>query len=123
WYPRMLAYFGPSEKGKPLSNALKWRIKCDTNDDLREAWLDKIVPLLSSLGYTIHDPLLKKDEHTGRWNYTEVDWEEVKRVINGGGPYSAYWKEKVKKSYEETAWIRDVVDRYNAMQAAAVAGA
>ncbi|OUM93137.1 MAG: hypothetical protein BAA00_05375 [Parageobacillus thermoglucosidasius] len=119
----MLAYFGPSEKGKPLSNALKWRIKCDTNDDLREAWLDKIVPLLSSLGYTIHDPLLKKDEHTGRWNYTEVDWEEVKRVINGGGPYSAYWKEKVKKSYEETAWIRDVVDRYNAMQAAAVAGA
>ncbi|MDI3328090.1 MAG: 1,2-phenylacetyl-CoA epoxidase subunit A [Alicyclobacillaceae bacterium] len=120
WYPRMLAYFGPPEKGEPPVDALRWRIKCDTNDDVREAWLEKIVPLISSLGYTIHDPLLKKDERTGRWSYTEPDWEEVRRVINDGGPRSAYWKEKIRKCYEETRWVRDVVSRYSAGQAAAV---
>jgi ring-1,2-phenylacetyl-CoA epoxidase subunit PaaA len=32
------------------------------------------------------DPKLKKNESTGKWDYTEPDWDEFKRVINGDGP-------------------------------------
>lgn len=118
WYPRMLAYFGPSEKGKAPSNALKWRIKVDTNDTIRTRWLDKIVPLVESLGYKIQDPELSKDTKTGTWSYTEPKWEEVKAVINGGGPSSEYWRESVSKSYENYQWIRDLMNKKSKNQTA-----
>ena len=35
---------------------------------------------------TIPDPKLKPNETTGKWDYTEPDWKNFKRVINGDGP-------------------------------------
>lgn len=113
WFPRMLAYFGPPESNDGGNLALRFRVKVDTNDTIRNRWLDKIVPLVQSLGYTIHDPLLAKDELTGVWTYTEPDWNEVKAVINGGGPRSEYWRNKVKESYENSRWIRELIHNRN----------
>jgi ring-1,2-phenylacetyl-CoA epoxidase subunit PaaA len=113
WYPRMLAYFGPSEKGKPLSNALKWKVKVDTNDDILQMWLDKIVPLIESVGYKVNDPKLHKDEVTGQWSYTEPDWQAVKKIVNEGGPRVNEWKSIVEKSFRETSWVREIVRKAN----------
>jgi ring-1,2-phenylacetyl-CoA epoxidase subunit PaaA len=49
---------------------------------------------------------LKKNEETGLWNYTEPDWEEFKRVINGGGPCNAERLAVRRTAEEKGRWVR-----------------
>lgn len=109
WYPRLLAYFGPSEAGKPLSNALRWRIKVDLNDTIREQWLTKIVSKIHALGFEIHDPLLKETSE-GKWSYTMPDWNEVRYVIDGNGPRSHHWTTFIADCYGNTQWVRTIME-------------
>ena len=37
------------------------------------------MPQIWELGLTVPDPKLRKDEETGVWEYTEPDWDELKR--------------------------------------------
>ncbi|MEH7114997.1 Phenylacetic acid catabolic protein [Neobacillus niacini] len=111
WFPRMLAYFGPSDRDKPKNHAMKMRVKVDFNDTIRDNWLNKIVPLVKSLGYQINDPQLLKDKETAYWSYTMPNWEEVKHVLKGNGPCSEYWRKKVEKSYESSRWIRELAKK------------
>ena len=67
------------------------------------------VPKVWELGLTIPDNKLRKNEETGKWEYTEPDWEEFKRVINGDGPCN---KERlaVRKTAEERGrWVRKAI--------------
>jgi ring-1,2-phenylacetyl-CoA epoxidase subunit PaaA len=57
----------------------------------------------------VPDPRLRKDEQTGRWHYSEPDWEELKRVVTGHGPRSADRLEFRRIAREETSWVRDVM--------------
>lgn len=109
WWPILVAYFGPPDAASVHTQpAMRWRLKVNTNDEVRQAWFTFIVPVLQGLGLTPPDPKLRYDSELGRWEYTEPDWAEVKAVINGGGPRSAYWKELVRKAYERDGWVRHV---------------
>ena len=82
------------------------KVKMATNDECRQQFLDMYVPKIWELGLTIPDEKLKKNEETGEWEFTEPDWEEFKRVINGDGPCN---KERlaVRRTAEERgAWVR-----------------
>ena len=109
-WPPLMHFFGPSDKISTHTEILmKWKVKMGTNDDMRNQFLDMYVPKILELGLTIPDTKLKKNEETGRWDYTEPDWEEFKRVINGGGPLN---KERlaVRKSVEENGeWLRRAI--------------
>jgi ring-1,2-phenylacetyl-CoA epoxidase subunit PaaA len=35
---------------------------------------------------TFPDPNLRKNPDTGVWEFSDPDWDEFKRVINGDGP-------------------------------------
>jgi ring-1,2-phenylacetyl-CoA epoxidase subunit PaaA len=77
-----------------------------SNDDCRQQFLDMYVPKILEIGLTIPDPKLRKNEETGKWEYTEPDWDELRRVINGDGPCN---KERlaVRRAAEENgAWVR-----------------
>ena len=63
-----------------------WRIKSQGNDEARQQFLDGYVPQIWELGLTVPDPALRKDEETGRWHYTEPDWDELMHVVTGHGP-------------------------------------
>jgi ring-1,2-phenylacetyl-CoA epoxidase subunit PaaA len=87
---------------------MRWKVKMGSNDDMRNQFLDMYVPKIWELGFTIPDPLLRKKED-GQWAYTEPDWEEFKRVINGDGPCN---KERlaVRRIAEERGkWVRDAL--------------
>ena len=107
WWPPMMHFFGPSDKISVHSEVLmRWKVKMATNDAMRQQFLDMYVPKIWELGFIIPDPNLKKNEANGQWEYTEPDWEEFKRVINGDGPCN---KERlaVRKTAEERgAWVR-----------------
>lgn len=107
WWPPMMHFFGPSDKISAHTEILmKWKVKMASNDDCRNQFLDMYVPKIWELGLTIPDPNLKKDESTGKWEYTEPDWEEFKRVINGDGPCNAERLAVRRMAEERGRWVR-----------------
>ena len=110
WWPPIMHFFGPPDKASVHTEILmKWKVKMATNDDCRQQFLDMYVPKIWELGLTLPDPLLAKNKETGKWDFTEPDWEEFKRVINGGGPLN---KERiaVRRTAEERGkWVRDAL--------------
>jgi ring-1,2-phenylacetyl-CoA epoxidase subunit PaaA len=110
WWPPMMHFFGPSDKISAHTEILmKWKVKMATNDDMRNQFLDMYVPKILELGFSIPDPKLRKDQETGRWEYTEPDWEEFKRVINGDGPCNRERLEVRRIAEERGRWVREAL--------------
>jgi ring-1,2-phenylacetyl-CoA epoxidase subunit PaaA len=107
WWPPIMHFFGPSDKISSHTEILmRWKVKMASNDDMRQQFLNMYVPKIWDLGLTLPDENLKKNELTGKWEYTEPDWEEFKRVINGHGPCNAE-RLAVRAYAEENAkWIK-----------------
>jgi ring-1,2-phenylacetyl-CoA epoxidase subunit PaaA len=76
---------------------------------MRNQFLDMYVPKIWELGFTVPDPNLKKNAETGRWEYTEPDWEEFKRVINGDGPCNKERLEVRRIAEERGRWVREAL--------------
>ena len=122
WWPPMMHFFGPSDKISAHTAVLmKWKVKMATNDDMRNQFLDMYVPKIRELGFTIPDPDLKKDAETGRWHYTEPDWEEFKRVINGDGPCNRERLEVRRIAEERGHWVREALKTPRAVYVAPLA--
>lgn len=110
WWPPMMHFFGPSDKISAHTETLmRWKVKMATNDDMRNQFLDMYVPKIRELGFTIPDPLLHKDPETGKWKYTEPDWEEFKRVINGDGPCNQERLAVRRVAEERGRWVREAL--------------
>jgi ring-1,2-phenylacetyl-CoA epoxidase subunit PaaA len=107
WGPLMTFHGNPiAAEEDPM---YEWRIKSQANEDARQQFLDGYVPQIWELGLTVPDAQLHKDEETGRWRYSEPDWDELKHVVTGHGPRTAERLAFRRMSLEETAWVRDVV--------------
>ena len=88
---------------------IHWKIKAKTSEELRQEFLSIYVPRIRELGLTIPDPALRLDEGTGRWQYTEPDWAELKSVVTGHGPASHDRLEFRRVNFAETQWVRDAL--------------
>ena len=107
WWPPMMQFFGPSDKISAHTEVLmKWKVKMASNDECRNQFLDMYVPKIWELGLTIPDKNLKKSEETRQWEYTDPDWEEFKRVINGGGPCNKERLAVRAMAEERGRWVR-----------------
>jgi len=105
----MMHFFGPSDKISAHTEVLmRWKVKMGTNDEMRNQFLDMYVPKIWELGFTIPDPNLKKNE-SGKWEYTEPDWEEFKRVINGDGPCNKERLEVRRVAEARGKWVREAL--------------
>ena len=107
WWTPIMHFFGPSDKISEHTEVLmKWKVKMATNDDMRQKFLDEYVPKIWDLGLTIPDKKLKKNNKSGKWEYSEPDWEEFKRVINGDGPCNKERLQVRRWAEEHGAWVR-----------------
>ncbi|MFC2188690.1 1,2-phenylacetyl-CoA epoxidase subunit PaaA [Peijinzhouia sedimentorum] len=107
WWAPMMHFFGPPDKMSVHTETLmKWKVKMASNDDMRQQFLDMYVMKIREIGLTIPDPNLRKDPETGKWIYTEPDWEEFKRVINGDGPCNKERLAVRRMAEERGAWVR-----------------
>jgi ring-1,2-phenylacetyl-CoA epoxidase subunit PaaA len=87
---------------------MKWKVKLASNDDMRNQFLDMYVPKIWELGLTFPDPNLRKNEND-IWEFSDPDWDEFKRVINGGGPCNAE-RIAVRRYAEEAGrWVRQAL--------------
>ncbi|WP_027235069.1 1,2-phenylacetyl-CoA epoxidase subunit PaaA [Leisingera caerulea] len=107
WYPSLMM-FGPSDKDSVHSaQSMKWKIKMNTNDELRQKFVDQTVPQAEYLGLTIPDPDLKWNEERGHYDYTDPDWSEFFDVIQGNGPCNVDRLAARNKAWDDGAWVRD----------------
>lgn len=105
WFPLVLAYFGPRDRDNPRFDNLRYRVKVDLNDTVRDRWLDKMIPVIEGVGLRLPDPALRRGED-GTWDFTEPDWAEVRRVIAGEGPVSLERRALVERRFTTKRWLR-----------------
>jgi ring-1,2-phenylacetyl-CoA epoxidase subunit PaaA len=107
WGPLMQMHGPPTDPARDKD--LHWRIKAKNNEQLRQEFLSIYVPRILELGLRIPDPALSFDGGTGRWQYTEPDWAELKAVVTGHGPASEARLGFRRVNYAETQWVRDAL--------------
>jgi ring-1,2-phenylacetyl-CoA epoxidase subunit PaaA len=107
WGPLMQMHGPPTDPARDKD--LIWRIKSKHNEQLRQEFLSIYVPRIRELGLTIPDPQLRHDPESGRWQYTEPDWAELKHVVTGHGPRSQERLAFRRLTYDETRWVRDAI--------------
>jgi ring-1,2-phenylacetyl-CoA epoxidase subunit PaaA len=107
WYPSLMM-FGPSDKESVHSaQSMAWKIKMNTNDELRQKFVDQTVPQAEYLGLTVPDEHLKWNEETGHYDFSEPDWEEFFQVLKGNGPCNRERLEARNKAWDEGRWVRE----------------
>ena len=107
WYPSLMM-FGPSDKDSVHSGqSMAWKIKMNTNDELRQKFVDDVVPQAEYLGLTIPDPDLVWNEDRGHYDFSDPDWSEFFDVLKGNGPCSAERLEARNKAWDDGAWYRE----------------
>ncbi len=116
WWPTLMM-FGPHDSDSPNSATLiRWGIKTKTNDELRQEFMNKIIPELHELGLSLPDHDLHFDETTTNWVGGEIDWDEFWRVVKGHGPCNKERMEARSRAHEAGQWVRQAVEAYSQRQ-------
>ena len=112
WWPSIMM-FGPHDSDSPRTgNAMKWKIKRKTNDELRQDFIDKTVAQAELIGLKIPDPDLKWNEERGSYDFGEIDWDEFWGVVNGNGPCNEQRLNHHIKAHEDGEWVRKAAKAY-----------
>jgi ring-1,2-phenylacetyl-CoA epoxidase subunit PaaA len=107
WFPSLMM-FGPSDADSVHSTqSMAWKIKMNTNDELRQKFVDQTVPQAKYLGLTVPDPDLKWNEEKGGYDFTEPDWNEFYDVLKGNGPCNTERLAARNKAWDDGKWVRD----------------
>ena len=112
WYPSLMM-FGPSDKNSVHSEqSMAWKIKMNTNDELRQKFVNETVPQADFLNLRIPDENLSFNKDTGNYDFSEPDWNEFYNVIVGNGPCNKERLDARKKAWDDGAWVRDGMMAY-----------
>ena len=106
WYPSLMM-FGPSDKDSVHSaQSMAWRIKINTNDELRQKFVDQTVPQAEYLGLSVPDDALAWNADKGGYDFSEPDWDEFFAVVAGNGPCNSERLGARVKAWDDGAWVR-----------------
>ena len=112
WWPSLMM-FGPSDADSTHSaQSMQWKIKRNSNDELRQKFVDQSVPQAEYLGLTLPDPDLKWNETRGHYDFGEINWDEFYRVIGGNGPCNHERLNARIRAHEDGAWVREAALAY-----------
>jgi ring-1,2-phenylacetyl-CoA epoxidase subunit PaaA len=112
WWPTLMM-FGPHDSDSTHGEQSKqWGIKRISNDDLRQKFVDAIVPQAEFLGLQIPDPDLKWNEDTQHYEFGPIDWDEFWNVVKGNGPCNRERLAARRNAYENGKWVREAAVAY-----------
>ena len=117
WWPSLMMFGPPDADSTHTAQSMAWKIKRHTNDELRQRFVDMTVPQAEALGVALPDPDLRWNEERGHYDFGEIDWSELKRVISGDGPCNAERIERRRKAHEDGAWVREAAAAHAAKHA------
>jgi ring-1,2-phenylacetyl-CoA epoxidase subunit PaaA len=112
WWPTLMM-FGPPDTDSPNSAVLiRWGIKTKTNDELRQTFINQMVPELQALGLEFPDSDLHYDAETENWIIGPIDWDEFWCVIRGDGPMNKERLAARRAAHEDGQWVREALEAY-----------
>jgi ring-1,2-phenylacetyl-CoA epoxidase subunit PaaA len=117
WWPSLMM-FGPHDAESAHSaQSMQWKLKRQSNDELRQKFVDQSVPQAEFLGIRIPDPKLRLDEATGHYTFGAIDWGEFQRVVSGDGPCNRERLAHHTRAHDDGAWVREATHAYRAKRA------
>jgi ring-1,2-phenylacetyl-CoA epoxidase subunit PaaA len=112
WWPTLMM-FGPHDSDSAHSQqSMKWKIKRQSNDELRQKFVDQTVEQAKHLGLTIPDKDLRWNSEQGHYEFGPIDWDEFQRVVKGGGLCNRDRLCARRRADEEGGWVRDALIAY-----------
>jgi ring-1,2-phenylacetyl-CoA epoxidase subunit PaaA len=121
WWPSLMMFGPPDDNSPNTAQSMRWRIKRDTNDELRQKFVDITVPQAEAIGLVVPDPDLKWNEEKGGYDFGIIDWDEFYAVVRGEGPVAKERMKARRDAWEKNAWVREAADAYAAKRAARMA--
>ena len=116
WWP-VLMMFGPPDDNSPNSaQSMRWRIKRDSNDTLRQKFVDATIPQAEAIGLQVPDPALRWNAGKNGYDFGTPDWSEFYAVVRGEGPTAVERLGERREAWEDGAWVRDAALAHAAKQ-------
>lgn len=113
WWGPAMQMLGPPDDNSPNSaETMRWKIKVESNDVVRQRFIDRTVPQAHAAGLTIPDPDLKYNEETEHWEIGPIDWDEFWQVVKGNGPCNHQRIQARIKAEEEGQWVLEAASAY-----------
>jgi ring-1,2-phenylacetyl-CoA epoxidase subunit PaaA len=107
WWPSLMM-FGPSDGDSVHSaQSMAWKIKQNSNDELRQKFVNETVPQADYLGLKVPDPALKWNDEKQGYDFGEIDWTEFYEVLKGNGPCNAERMAARRKAWKDGQWFRE----------------
>ena len=118
WWPSLMMFGPRDEESTHTAQAIKWKIKLKTNDELRQMFVDQTVPQIELLGLEIPDKDIKWNAERGHYDFGPINWDEFWRVVGGNGPCNRERLAARNKAWDEGAWVREAALAYAEKQEA-----
>jgi len=99
YFPLCAAWFGMPDNLKKRTDQLAYKIRGNSNDEMRQKWLSRVVPFSENVGIKVpahfdettgkyvldYTPPIHLDEATRKWDYNRtISWEEQLKVWKTG---------------------------------------
>jgi ring-1,2-phenylacetyl-CoA epoxidase subunit PaaA len=117
WWPSIMM-LGPSDDKSPNSEQLmRWKVKMESNDAIRQRFIDRTVPQADFIGLKIPDASMKFNKETEHYEHGPINWDEFFDVIKGNGPCNAKRLKDRVDADKKGLWVREAAMAYAAKQA------
>src|SRR5436853_1037296 len=118
WWPSLMMFGPPDEDSPNTAQSMRWRIKRETNDELRQKFVDITVPQADFLDLKVPDADLKWNEDKGAYDFGTIDWEEFYAVVRGEGPVAKERMKARREAWENGGWVREAAAAHEAKRRA-----
>lgn len=112
WWPTLMMFGLPDDKSTNSSVLLRWGVKTRTNDELRQEFVNEMVPQLHALGLSVPDPEIHFDTESSNWVYGAIDWDEFWQVVRGDGPCNKERLDARRQAHDDGHWVREAMAAY-----------
>ena len=107
WWPSLMM-FGPHDADSPhTAESMRWKIKVESNDKLRQRFINRTVEQAHHIGLTVPDEKLNYNNDTMNWEIGPINWNEFREVIKGNGPCNHQRLSHHIKYHNEGEWVRE----------------
>lgn len=117
WWPSIMMFGPPDSESKNSADSTRWKIKRETNDELRQKFIDRTVGQADFIGLVLPDKDLKWNEARGHYDYGQIDWAEFNSVIAGNGACNKQRLAHHIKAQEDGLWVRAAANAYASKKA------
>lgn len=121
WWPSLMMFGPPDENSPNSAQGFRWRIKRDSNDALRQKFVDITVPQAEFIGLSVPDTSLAWNDPKGGYDFGAIDWDEFYAVVRGEGPVAKERMKARREAWTSGTWVREAADAHEAKRCARLA--